>query len=438
MSLKARFAAIKASQFSRQIAGMMAFTAAGHMIYLLAGPAIGRLFAPEQIGLYGQLITIAGSTAMLTCLCYELAIPASRDDREASAVTVGASVLAVIISALLGVLFSTSAYYGAFGLGQFPLWAGVLVTAVLLSHAITQIALNWQLRAQNALVTGRASVTLNIVRGGSQVAFGLFWPLWSVLVIGEIVGRLANFAHLMKAMPRFSPRERLHWVDIRSALQRHRELPLVLTPALILDTMAIVIQISVLGVMFGAAAMGQYFLMRRTLDLPVAFAVKSLADLFFMRMAKDARDNPGLVRPFLIKSALGLAAVAVIGFLPIVFFGPILFEFVFGPNWGVAGTLAAVMVPAMVLNLAVAPVSRIFALTSRPLLRFTFGIALHIFSGTALVVAWQQQYNLVETVAAISAALTLSYIAYFVAASVASGHLKADGDEMFRAAALEE
>lgn len=432
MSLKTRFAAIKASRFSRQVAGMMAFTAMGQALYLLVGPVIGRLFTPEEIGLYGQLITIAVSTSMMTSLCYEMAIPACRSEKEAISITVGAFLLALTISCGLGAAFSLLAVRGQFGLAQFPIWAGALLAAILFSNAITQIAQNWQLRDQNAMIIGKAGITLNIVRGGSQIAFGLAWPVWAILVAGEILGRFANFIHVIKDRPNFLKSVHFQWSDVRVSLWRFREFPFVLTPALVIDAVAIVVQISVLGMLFGAAAMGQYFLMRRTLDLPVAFAVKSLADILYMRMAKDAREHPRQVRPFLVKSAVGLAAVGSIGFLPLVFFGPPLFKFVFGPNWEVAGTLAAVMVPAIILNLAVSPISRVFALTSRPLLRFTFGIVLNILSGAALWFSWQQKFSLIETVAAVSAALTVSYIAYFFAAVVASGHIRDDshvGDE---------
>lgn len=433
MSLMTRFATIKASKFSRQVAGMMAFTAMGQALYLLVGPVIGRLFTPEEIGLYGQLITIAVSTSMMTSLCYEMAIPACRSEKEAISITVGAFLLALTISCGLGATFSLLAMRGQFGLAQFPIWAGALLTAILVSNSITQIVQNWQLRDQNALIIGKAGITLNLVRGGSQIAFGLAWPVWAVLVAGEILGRIANFVHVIKDRPNFLKSRHFQWSDVREALWRFREFPFVLTPALIVDAVAIVVQISVLGMLFGAAAMGQYFLMRRTLDLPVAFAVKSLADILYMRMAKDARERPQQVRPFLVKSAVGLAAVGSVGFLPIVFFGPPLFKFVFGPNWEVAGTLAAVMVPAIILNLAVSPISRVFALTSRPLLRFTFGIVLNILSGAALWFSWQQKFSLIETVAAVSAALTVSYIAYFFAAVVASGHIRDDshvGDEL--------
>jgi hypothetical protein len=85
------------------------------------------------------------------------------------------------------------------------------------------------------------------------------------------------------------------------------------------------------------------------------------------------------------------------------------------------------MCPAIILNLAIAPISRVFALTTRPQLRFVFSIALNILSAAAIGFAWVLNWSLAIAVVAISAAVSLSYVAYFIAAIVASSHLRPSG-----------
>src|SRR5690606_39179919 len=98
----------------------------------------------------------------------------------------------------------------------------------------------------------------------------------------------------------------------------------------------------------------------------------TVSEPFYGRISAIARTNPGDLRPFIARSFWYLSAAAMIVMVPIVLFGPTLFSFAFGEEWRQAGVLAAITVPAAVLNLAALPISRTFALTSRPLLRYAF------------------------------------------------------------------
>jgi O-antigen/teichoic acid export membrane protein len=102
---------------------------------------------------------------------------------------------------------------------------------------------------------------------------------------------------------------------------------------------------------------------------------------------------------------------------------PALFALIFGPEWRQAGVLAAIMAPAAVINLAVAPVARIFALTSRPQLRFWFSVA--NLGGTLIALGAVKvlALDLVGATVALSIASFLAYVIYFVAGYVASASL---------------
>ena len=105
------------------------------------------------------------------------------------------------------------------------------------------------------------------------------------------------------------------------------------------------------------------------------------------------------------------------------FFGPQIFRLVFGQSWGEAGLLAAVMTPAAVMNLAVAPASRVFALTRRPGLRYVFTLCSLVGTVLVLGAGWRCNLDLVGVTAGLSAVVSLSYFAYFLAGVVAAGDL---------------
>ncbi|HCB76081.1 MAG TPA: hypothetical protein DEP91_07875 [Sphingomonas bacterium] len=81
------------------------------------------------------------------------------------------------------------------------------------------------------------------------------------------------------------------------------------------------------------------------------------------------------------------------------------------------------MAPAAIMNLAVAPVARVFALTTKPHLRFWFSAA--NLGGTllALLSVKLLALDLVGATIALSIATFVAYVVYFVAGYVASAAL---------------
>lgn len=415
------------SPFTRSVGGMMAYTALGQSIYLMTGPLIGRIYTPAEFGLYGLFYAFAVTAVGLVFLNYDFAIPAAPNDRDAWRLTRGSVAITLILSPLAGLVMATLILFNIAGFGRLSLTAPLLLIALLLAQSFVQLMQSWNIRRQQTIEIGKASVTLNAVRGVVQVGLGALLPNWIALVAGEIMGRVGNAAHLAR-----SSRTKLRHGSIgrmihrgnRDVLKRYQEFPLVLLPSQTIDGMVAFIQSAGISFLFGPAGLGLFFLMRRTLDMPVAFVFRSLSDLFYARLAQDARERPSHVRPFFIRSVLLIAGVGFAGGVPAMLLSPGLFAWVFGEQWREAGNLAAIMAPAAIMNLAVAPVARVFALTTRPHLRYWFTAINLIGTVAALGGAYLWEANLIYTTGLISAATVLAYIGYLVAGYVASASLR--------------
>jgi O-antigen/teichoic acid export membrane protein len=244
--------------------------------------------------------------------------------------------------------------------------------------------------------------------------------------LGELAGRIANLWHLAryrKWRGLYLACRRYPRADLRATLHRYRQFPLLLLPSQTLDSGVGFAQSAALAYFFGPSGLGMFFLMRRTLDLPVAFVFRSLSDIFYARQARDVRFAPDRVRPFFMRSVLLLAGAGTLVGVPLMIASPTLFALIFGPEWRQAGVLAAIMAPAAIMNLAVAPVARVFALTTKPHLRFWFSAA--NLGGTllALLSVKLLALDLVGATIALSIATFVAYVVYFVAGYVASAAL---------------
>lgn len=413
------------SPFTRNVGSMMMFTAVGQSVYLLSGPLIGRIFSPSEFGLYGLFYTFAITAVGVIFLNFDFAVPAAATDEEARDLTWGAAAIAAVFIPLSGAVMAGFSFWNIAGFGTLPLTAALLLCAVLAAQAAIQLLQNWRIRWHETIIIGKASITLNLIRGVTQIAMGLMLPTWWSLAAGEVLGRIGNVIHL-------APKRRSTWRErnkasrrrVMAVLHHYRQFPIVLLPAQLTDSVVTFIQSAGLAYLFGTAGLGMFFLMRRTLDIPVAFVFRSLSDVFYARLAHDARTAPERVRPFFVRSVLLIAGFGMLAAIPFMMISPALFALIFGPEWREAGILAAIMAPAVLMNLAVAPVARIFALTDRPQLRFCFSLTNVIGTILALAAAKYWSLDLVYATAMLSAATFTAYVAYFIAGYVASAALR--------------
>lgn len=403
----------------------MAYTAIGQSVYLLTGPLLGRLFTPAQFGLYGLFYTFAVTAVGLMFLNYDFAIPAAANDDDARQLTIVAASISLISAPLIGIFLAFLSWRKVGGFGDLEPSCAFLLVVVLLCQGIIQLCQNWIIRDNRTIAIGKASITLNIVRGATQVATGIASASWWGLALGEMTGRIGNAWHLARHCRWKSAH--MHWqysrVELWATLRRYRQFPLLLLPSQMLDSGVSFAQSAALAYFFGPGGLGMFFLMRRTLDLPVAFVFRSLSDIFYARQARDARLAPERVRPFFMQSVCLLAGGGLLVGMPLMIASPALFSLVFGAEWRQAGVLAAIMAPAAIMNLAVAPVARIFALTARPHLRFWFSAANLGGTVLALLAVKIMQLDLVGATIALSIATFTAYLVYFVAGYVASGAL---------------
>lgn len=425
--------ALSRSPFARSVGSLMVLTAIGQGLYIAAAPLLGRLYTPEAFGLYALFYLFVTTSTIFICLNYDMAIPAAVDEADANDLAEAAIRLSVVVCAAAGALLTGAIALDLVGFGALPWWAGPMASSVLLFQALIQIFQAWYVRAQTAVTIGQAGVTLNAVRGGVQVGLGALGGAWWGLALGEVLGRVAALIHSVSARGAWKPRPgfakaRMPW----STLRRYRQFPLVFLSSNAVEALVMFAQIATLSTLFGPAGMGQYFMMRRTVDLPVAFAFRSLSDIFYGRLSDHCRNAPEQVRPFYLRSFLILAAIGYIGALPLMAFAEPIFEVVLGPAWGEAGRLAAVMAPSAVLNLAVAPAARIFGLSRRPWLRSVYTITNALSVALVLILASTQKWSLFTTTVGLSAATCFVYVAYFVAGFFAASSLlssDSDGDK---------
>ena len=409
----------------RVISGMMALTLIGQGLYVLAGPFIGRLYSPEEVGYFGLFVTVSAVLGVFACGLYDLAIPAARDDDQARRIGGVCMAFSFGLATIGGIGFALATATPALGLGNLSAWSGVMMAVAIATQGWLLVAQAWAIRSNEVLAIGQGHVVMNGTRSALQVLGGAIFPFWFILVAGELIARIAQ-AFRMNIGRMSGPKAEFQPSQMKPVVIEHRRFPMVFGPAFFLDSMSTLLQTGMIGALFGALEMGQYFLMRRTLDLPVAFAFRSLSDALFAKQLALAREAPEQLTQFFVKMSVLLAILGIGVSSPLFVWGAELFKLFYGPDWALAGELAAIMLVPLILNLAVAPVARVFQLSHWSQLRLIPSAINIVGSLILLHVTTSYELHFYQAVVGIAIVTTVHYLAYFASGILASKHIRID------------
>lgn len=336
---------------------------------LITTPLMTRLFSAEAYGINGMLMTAATLISALGLFGLPTALARERGHEEQARLMEAAVQLALLLAGAttiaVGFLWFTPAVRSS----------GIAVAALLLPGLVLIHALQ---KTSDSLATARAAFPVQaasrLVNAASSRGFTLLvgWlatPTASVMLIGDMVGRLAHlmvtgrYGGFQRDWRNVSWRPRLRAVG--AALRQYRDFAVHSNLAAILPMATTLGVQMVIGIRLGVEATGEYVLAKSIITLPVSLIALATAPIVFHRLS-DAADHSDVELPTLaVQVMLGYVAAGVACMLPILLFGPELFAFVFGGQWERAGKVAAILsVPQMLAFSLVGTIS-MFRVTRR-------------------------------------------------------------------------
>jgi O-antigen/teichoic acid export membrane protein len=355
--------------FARNVTLLAGSTALAQGSAVLVAPILTRIYSPADLGLFGIFFAFVTVAATVVCGRYDVAIVSTATRSDAALLTRLAILIAIpatLVCGLVALLFITRDWMG---FGAFPRWIAIVAAASIIVTATFTALRYWFTREEAFGFVARFTALQGVLRSVAQVVLGLFVPTFAGLIGGDLLGRLAGVtASLRRAATTLREETattgRGAW---RAAAARHREFPLYALPSTLIDTLAMQLPVPLIGALFSVAVAGEFTLVQRVLGVPVGFIAISVADAFLGRAAALARESPASVKPLFLRTARFLLLAGVVPLLLVVLLGPLAFGWIFGEAWRGAGTLAAIMAPLALVQLAVSPVSRVILLVPRGL-----------------------------------------------------------------------
>lgn len=330
--------------FARNVALITSGAALAQLLSLLSAPVLTRLFTPEAFGLLGLFTATVCLLSSSANLRYELPIVIARTLPQATALLYLCLLINTAFTGLMAIAVflwgqPLAEMLGAPQLVPYLSWLPVyiFVTGALLAFS------QWATRQREFALLARNPVTRSGTTVAVQLAAGIMALGQGWLIVGFIAGQIAAAVGVTARL------KRRYWTALRpravfrrrmaAVAKRFRCFPQFSAPQEAINAASQQMPNFILAAFFGPATVGIYWLTVRVLQMPALLVGQAVRQVFFQRVCEIFNRGDRAVLP-MTKATVGLLALGVPVFLPVIFFGPILFVLIFGEPWREAGEMA--------------------------------------------------------------------------------------------------
>jgi O-antigen/teichoic acid export membrane protein len=344
----------EASGFARDATHLTIATIAAQGLTLAATPLLTRIFEPTEFATLAVYLAAVSTLHPVATGRFELALVVTSEDRDADDLLVALAWLSVSVSVLLVAIGATLLVLGGatFGAAAQP-WMWLVAPGLLLGAWLAGLR---SVANRNAMydTMGSMKVAQAFATVAGSLAAAWIGTRGTGLIVGAMAGVAAAGLFACFRLRRMLCVRDWRWsARTRAILRRYREYPLLLTPTGVLDAGSIALPVFFLSQFHSDSVVGQYALIMRVIAGPLGLVSQPIGQVFLRRAAQAAEGR----RDLLARTVLTLLAIVALPATIVIATGPRLFSFAFGPEWTLAGSYAAILMPAIALRFVASTVS---------------------------------------------------------------------------------
>ena len=420
-------------RFGRSVLILVGGTTAAQALLALSAPVLTRLYTPADFGALGVYSSVVAILGVVMGLRYQQAVPLPAEEIDAANVA-GLSVsLGVVMSVAVGIIGVVLSHPFAdfMGVPQLAPYMWLLPLS-LVGNCVYQTFYIWAIREQGFAVMARTRISQAVARVATQVILGIANVAPLGLLLGDLAGGGDGVRQLRQAhwwaqarVWRSITLERMKGVG-----RRYSRLAWYGTPAGLLNVAGLQGIPLLVAYSYGATVAGWYALTMRVLALPMSVLGQAVGETYFGIAPRLLRSDPPALRRLFRDSAVRLFLIGIGPTLILMIFGPLLFSIIFGAKWEMAGVYARYLAPALLAQLVMSPLSDTTIILERMDLQLVTDAVRVGMVLAAFFVANELSWSSNTALLALSAALFLSYIVYFLVAwSLVRGLKPIEDDE---------
>jgi len=337
--------------FIRSVAKIATGAAAAQAISMLFAPIITRLYGPEAYGIQGAFVSATGILGTVAAMSYPIAIVLPKSDIDALWLARLSLFIGSITTGLVTVLlyFLGQEILNLLNLPEISLLMYLIPVSMFIS-VLSRVVGQWLIRKKAFSLTAKVTVYQSLWMNTIKAGLGFVHPAAAVLVITNAFGGLITAMFMLLGLRKkrrqinadktvTTPQSSMTAVAIR-----HWDFALLRTPQEFLNIVSQSLPVVMLASYFGPTAVGFYSISAAVLSMPAGLIGTSVMQVFYPRI-NEAIHGGENARDLIVKATAGLALTGALPFGAVIIGGPLIFSFVFGSEWKMAGIYAQWLAP---------------------------------------------------------------------------------------------
>jgi O-antigen/teichoic acid export membrane protein len=389
----------------KSVATLTSGTVIAQIITIVASPVITRLYSPADMGMFASYTAITAILGVIAAGSYELAIVLPENENDAYAIVFLGGIISVIFGVIVTIffaLFGVSLSY-VLKLQAIPhrwlYYIGFIITLIGVDNVLNKL----MIRKGSFKILASTQIMQQSGTNGIKIVSGFFGMGTEGLFLATIIGYLIReFRMFLSEKSRFLIREKIpKFIKIIEIAKRYKKFPLVNNWSSIFNSASTQVPVIMITSMFSTDVTGYYSLSHRILSLPMIFIGQSVAQVFLDRAAK-ARNTPDELARITISIYKKLLLIGSITMSFATFYGDLLFPFVFGSAWAMAGRYAQWLSIWLVFVLSASPLSSLYSILERQGEGLVTNIIIFVSRIGIIVIALVLGFSDIELIAAFS------------------------------------
>lgn len=338
-------------------------TGLSQFIPLLFSPVLTRVFNPEEFGKLALFMACASILAIFATGLYELAILLPKKDL----VSINIVALIFLLSSIISiVIFFIIFIYGNVNGGYFYNKQDyrylILLPLGIFFNGIFQGLNYWLNRKKQYKIINISKISQSIGTVLISILLGYFgYKSWG-LIIGYISGTFLASLPLFFIL--FKRQSLISWDGMIGTAKKYKNHPKLMMPSSLVNTAASQAPIFFITKFYTQEIVGSFSFASRLLTAPVAVISTAVGQIYFKNISDLVNGNEKKILPEFLKTTKILTIISTLIFVPLCFFGGVLFEFVFGAQWAKAGYYVQIISLGVLVKFIVSPLSAVFVVSN--------------------------------------------------------------------------
>ena len=349
------------SAFFKNFYMVLSGSVLSQVVVIFTTPILSRIYAPEDFGAASVFFSVVGFFTILSTFQYEGAIMLPKRNIDSLALVLLSTMLAFVSSIVIGVFlfFYHDAVFGWFHMeSQSKFWEWIPVAIVV--YAVYSILSQWVTRLGQYKTIAYRQFFQSVSQSVTKIILGKLSFVSTGLVVGTLLGIVASISILIKGRVKdlFRSFRLITWERIKDNAKRYHKFPKYTMIQGLMDTFQESLLLLVISALYGNAKLGMYTFTLALLQKPLQVIGASLGQVYFQDISKKFANEQEIYSDT-VKLIKILLSVALLIYIPVVIFGPWIFDFFFGDNWWESGEIAQIMSLWLMLKLITSPISSI-------------------------------------------------------------------------------